>query len=167
MEIRKIKVKPLTKEGFSKFGQTIESVGEFLVTNQGISKKWNDIVELDMFYDGGTVNLSILKTKSIEFSFHQMERHNYTSQIFIPLNGKKSLVAVAPISEDAPNPDLIEIFLMGGNQGVSFSKKVWHHTLFPLDGETEYILMARGGFTGQDVEIVPFLDNICFEIQYK
>lgn len=96
-----------------------------------------------------------------------MERHLNTSQIFIPLNGGKSIVAVAPISEKFPDPYKVKAFLMEGNQGVSFYRKVWHHTLFPLNEEQDYILMMRGGNFPPDVELVKFPNNVQIKINYN
>lgn len=165
MNIRKIKPKLLTSENFKIYGEVIAPIGDFRIANQGNSKKWNNLVELDMFQNGGKVNLGILRTKNIEFSFNQMERHFFTSQIFIPLGGKRSLVAVAPSNKKRPDPNKVEVFSMKGNQGISFYCKTWHHTLFPLEGETEYVLIMRGGSFPPDVELVPFDNNIEFVIE--
>jgi ureidoglycolate lyase len=109
-----------------------------------------------MFDDREVANLGILRTAPIMTEFSKMERHHFTSQIFIPLNGKRSLVAVAPPSDVAPALDEVKIFLMEGNQGVNLFRKTWHHTLFPLDGETDYVLIQRGGDVGDDVEFAAF-----------
>ena len=165
MNIRKIKTELLTSENFKIYGEVIAPIGDFKIINQGNSKKWNNLVEFDMFRNEGKVNLGILRTKNIELSFSQMERHFFTSQIFIPLGGKRSLVAVAPSSEKKPDPNKVEVFLMEGNQGVSFYRKTWHHTLFPLEGKTEYVLIMRGGSFPPDVELVPFDNDIEFVIE--
>jgi len=165
MDIIKIKPKLLTSENFRIYGEVIAPAGNGKVVNQSKSKKWNNLVELDMFQNGGKVNLGILRTKNIEFSFNQMERHLFTSQIFIPLNGKRCLVAVAPLSEKGPDKNRVEVFLMEGSQGISLYRKIWHHTLFPLDGETEYVLIMRGGSFPLDVELVPFNNGIKFVIE--
>lgn len=164
METRKIKFNPLTKKSFEPYGEVIGKEGEHSIINQGTGKKWNNLVHFDMSHQNGMVNLGVLRTMSIPLTFSQMERHLYTSQIFIPLGGKSSLVAVAPADDNGPDPDKVEIFRVEGDQGISFNRKVWHHTLFPLEGDTDYILMMRGGFSGKDVELVPFKDGISFEI---
>lgn len=165
MDARKITVKPLTKEAFTPYGEVISKGGEHSIINQGTGKKWNELVHFDMSHENGTVNLGILRTMSIPLTFNQMERHLFTSQIFIPLGGKSSLVAVASANDKDPDPDTVEVFLMAGDQGVSFTRKVWHHTLFPLESDTDYILMMRGGFIGKDVEVVPFQNGVSFEIE--
>ncbi|WP_165972420.1 ureidoglycolate lyase [Paenibacillus piri] len=164
IEMRNVTAKPLSGKGFEKYGDVISTEGQFSVINQGTGLKWNDLVGFDMHEGGGIVNLGILRTKSIAPVFSQMERHLFTSQIFIPLGGKRSLVAVAPANDEGPDPDEVEVFVMEGNQGISFFRKTWHHTLFPLDGETEYILMMRGGNIQRDVELVPIKNNIQFTV---
>ena len=163
-KIRKVKVKPLTKDNFKQYGEVITVEGEYKIINQGNGKKWNDLVNFDMFEDGGKVNLGILRTKYLEPLFNQMERHHYTSQIFISLCQGKSLVAVAPISDKYLDLEKVEVFLMKEGQGVNFYRKVWHHSLFPLNSEQDYVLMMRGGNFPPDVELVTFEDNIYIEI---
>jgi len=163
-KIRKVKVKPLTKDNFKQYGEVISAEGEYKIINQGNGKKWNDLINFDMFEDGGKVNLGILRTKYLEPLFNQLERHHYTSQIFISLGQGKSLIAVAPISDKYPNPEKVEVFLMKGGQGVNFYRKVWHHSLFPLNGEQNYVLIMRGGNFPLDVELVSFEDNMYIEI---
>ena len=162
--MRKLCAQRLTKEQFAPYGQVICRDGECSIINQGTGQKWNNLVDFDMSHDNGTVNLGILRTTFVPLTFSEMERHLFTSQIFIPMEGKRSLVAVCPPDDNGPDPDKIKLFLLQGNEGVSFNRKVWHHTLFPLDGETDYTLMMRGGFEVKDVEVVPFRDDIHFQI---
>lgn len=163
-KIRKIKVKPLTRNNFKQYGEVIATEGDYKIINQGNGKKWNDLINFDMFEDSGKVNLGILRTKYLELLFNQMERHHYTSQIFISLGQGKSLVAAAPISEKCPDPEKVEVFLMEEGQGINFYRKVWHHSLFPLNSKQDYILIMRGGNFPPDVELVSFKDNIYIEI---
>jgi len=162
-----IQPEKLTKANFEPYGEVIEATGESKIINQGNGEKWNNLVHFDMFQDNGNVNLGILKTKYLDLEFNQMERHLYTSQIFIPLGGGKSLVTVAPVSEQYPDPQKVKAFLMEGNQGVSFNRKVWHHSLFPLNSEQDYILMMRGGKFPPDVELVKFPDNVKIKIKME
>lgn len=164
-EVITIQAEKLTKENFEEYGEVIQAKGDFKIINQGNGKKWNNLVHFDMFEDKGNVNLGLLKTKYLELIFNQMERHLYTSQIFIPLGGGNSIVCVAPVSDKYPDPQKVKAFLMEGNQGVSFYRKVWHHSLFPLKDQQEYILMMRGGNFSPDVELVNFPDNIKIRIK--
>ena len=110
-----IKPEKLTKDNFAPYGEVIEATGEFKIINQGNGKKWKNLVHFDMFQDNGNVNLGILKTKYLDFVFDQMERHFYMSQIFIPLNSNKSIIAVVPVSDQYPNSEEVRAFLMEVN----------------------------------------------------
>ena len=164
---KKVKVKQLTKDNFKLYGEVITGEGEYKIINQGNGKKWNNLVNFDMFEDGGKVNLGLLRTKYLKPVFNQMERHHYTSQIFISSGRGKSLVAVAPVSDKYPDSEKVEVFLMEEGQGISFNRKVWHHSLFPLNNEQDYILIMRGGNFALDVELVAFEDNVSIEIIFK
>ena len=166
-KITNVKVKKLNKENFKPYGEVIIAEGDYKIINQGNGKKWNNLVEFDMFENGGKVNLGILRTKYIEPIFSQMERHHHTSQIFISLGQGKSLIAVAPVSDKYPDPEKVEVFLMEEGQGISFNRKVWHHSLFPLNPEQDYVLIMRGGNFPPDVELVSFKNNIQIKINFK
>ena len=74
-------------------------------------------------------------------------------------------MVVAPSSEKEPDPNRVEVFLMEGNQGISLYHKIWHHTPFLLDGETDYVLIMRGGNFPPDVELMFFNNGIKFVIE--
>jgi ureidoglycolate lyase len=160
-----IQPEKLTKENFLPYGEVAEAKGDFKIFNQGNGKMWNNLVHFDMFHDNGDINLGILKTRYLDLQFDKMERHFYTSQIFIPLGGGKSIVAVAPVSDKYPNPNEVKVFLMENNQGVSFYRKVWHHSLFPLNNDQEYILIMRGGDFPPDVESINFPNDVQIRIK--
>ncbi|NLC77596.1 MAG: hypothetical protein GX750_08250 [Clostridia bacterium] len=153
-----IRAIPIDAKSFEPYGQVIEARGVPQIINQGTGKRYNNLAEVDMTEGTGVINLGILHTQAMEPSFNLMERHHYTSQTFIPLNGTRSLVAVAPPQLDQPQVDQIEVFILEGNQGVNFNRKTWHHTLIPIDGPGECIIMNRGGDIPDDCELVYF-DN--------
>ena len=60
----------------------------------------------------------------------QMERHEFSSQSFVPLDAGRFLVIVAP--KDAgggPNAGRSEAFVTAPGQGVTYGADVWHHPL--------------------------------------
>ncbi|ONG58691.1 hypothetical protein BKE38_02625 [Pseudoroseomonas deserti] len=85
-----------------------------------------------------------------------MERHEFSSQSFIPLGPSRSVVLVAPhAATGGPDMDRAEAFLAGRGQGVTYAANVWHHPLTVLEVPARFaVVMWRDGTVG-DEEFVP------------
>ena len=88
-----------------------------------------------------------------------LERHEFSSQTFVPLAVSRWLVVVAP---DAPagGPDAARAraFVAGPGQGITYRIGVWHHAMTVLDREAVFaVLMWRDGGAG-DEELVPLAE---------
>lgn len=60
----------------------------------------------------------------------QMERHEFSSQSFVPLDAGRFLVIVAPKdASGGPDADRAEAFVTAPGQGVTYGANVWHHPL--------------------------------------
>jgi ureidoglycolate lyase len=72
-----------------------------------------------------------------------MERHPLGSQAFFPLSRLPYLVMVAaPGKFDERS---LRLFLARQGEGVNYAKGVWHHALFALHAESDFIVVDRGG----------------------
>lgn len=82
-----------------------------------------------------------------------LERHEFSSQSFIPLDVSRWLVVVAPYGADGgPDPSRAVAFVAGPGQGVTYHMGTWHHGFTALDRPACFaILMWRDG-TGSDEE---------------
>jgi ureidoglycolate lyase len=97
-----------------------------------------------------------------------MERHAYSSQSFIPQEGGRWLVVVAPHAAAArggaagrPMPDMARAraFLARPDQGVTYGADVWHHPFTVLDREARFVIvMWRDGTRGDEefADVAPF-----------
>ncbi|WYX28337.1 ureidoglycolate lyase [Achromobacter denitrificans] len=111
---RRVVAEPLTSEGFAAFGEVVEHAGEQRRRHLSLPfahaapacrpAMWVSRVEAAIAWPCPVVLL---------------ERHPYSSQTFIPLDGASYLVAVAPDGERG-EPDLsrLRAFIASGSQGV-------------------------------------------------
>ncbi|EQD61677.1 ureidoglycolate hydrolase [mine drainage metagenome] len=73
-----------------------------------------------------------------------LERHPLSSQAFYPLDGRPFLIVVA--SESGRNsPRTIRAFRAAGDQGVSYHRNTWHHSLLALGATSRFLVVDRGG----------------------
>jgi ureidoglycolate lyase len=85
-----------------------------------------------------------------------LERHEHSSQTFIPLHVSRYLV-LATLDAPGGGPDLsrLRAFVARTGQGVTYAMGTWHHPLTVLDGPAAFaVLMWRDGSPG-DEEFVP------------
>ena len=92
--------KPLTAEGFSRYGDVIEisPENEQLSINYGRTVRHHALSEVQLSGSDDTAIMNIFSSQPAELPFKAtvMERHPLGSQAFIPLSGHSYLVAVAP-----------------------------------------------------------------------
>lgn len=81
-----------------------------------------------------------------------LERHEFSSQSFVPLSVSRWLVIVAPIAPGGgPDASSARAFLAGPEQGITFRAGTWHHGLTVLDRPASFaIFMWRDGSAGDE-----------------
>ncbi len=85
-----------------------------------------------------------------------LERHEFSSQTFMPLDVARWLVVVAPhAAAGGPDRAAVKAFVATGRQGVTYRPNTWHHGLTVLDRPGRFaVFMWRDGGPG-DEEFVP------------
>jgi ureidoglycolate lyase len=85
-----------------------------------------------------------------------LERHEFSSQTFLPLEAGRLVVIVCPHAASS-GPDLagVRAFIARPDQGVTYGMNTWHHPLIVLDRPARLaVFMWRDGASG-DEEFVP------------
>lgn len=143
----KLKVEKLTKEAFAPFGQVIEmDVGKSFLINEGHTRRYHELAEVDVADGGGNAIFSIFKSSRREFPIEikMMEHHPLGSQAFMPMQAAEWLVVVSE-GIDIPTAETCRAFLASASQGVQYGKGVWHHPLLTLVPEQDFWVVDRGG----------------------
>jgi len=142
---------PLTKEAFAPFGDVID------VPDTAGRTYYEDA--LGNLRPAAHASLSVsLKAETPERPLRSdyLERHEFSSQTFMPLDVSRYLIVVAPHAA-AGGPDFagVRAFIATGKQGVTYRANTWHHGLTVLDRPGRFaVFMWRDGGTG-DEEFVP------------
>jgi ureidoglycolate lyase len=141
---------PLTKEAFAPFG---------------------DVIDVPMqagrnYYDDALGNLRGHAKPSLSMTFRVptpdrplkselMERHEFSSQTFVPVDVARWLIVVAPhAATGGPDMAAARAFIADGQQGVTYKPNTWHHGLTTLDKPGRFaVFMWRAG--SKDEEFVP------------
>ncbi len=145
---------PLTKQAFAPFGDVIDMPQEAGRT----------------YYEDALGNLRGNARPSLSLSLKPptpdrplkselMERHEFSSQTFIPVGAARWLIVVAPHAtphggKARPDMAAARAFIATGRQGVTYKPNTWHHGLTTLDEAGRFaVFMWRAGT--QDEEFVP------------
>jgi ureidoglycolate lyase len=142
---------PLTKQAFAPFGEVID------VPDAAGRTYYEEALGNLRPQAHPSLSLS-LKTETADRPLRAelLERHEFSSQTFVPIDVGRWLIVVAPHAA-AGGPDLVGVkaFIATGKQGVTYRPNTWHHGLTVLDRPGRFaVFMWRTGSKG-DEEFVP------------
>ena len=142
---------PLSREAFAAFGDVID------IPDEAGRTYYDDA--LGNLRPGARASLSaILKAETPERPLRAdlLERHEFSSQTFVPVDVARWLIVVAPHAAGG-GPDLagVRAFVATGKQGITYKPNTWHHGLTVLDRPGRFaVFMWLDGSAG-DEEFVP------------
>ena len=150
---------PLTREAFAPFGDVInlpEAPGRTYYSDA-----------LGNLRAEARASLSLsLKAESADRPLRSdyLERHEFSSQTFVPLDAERWLIVVAPhAASGGPDVSGMKAFVATGRQGVTYRADTWHHGLTVLDRPGRFaVFMWLDGSKGDEefVSVPPFTVRI-------
>ncbi|MGE0314217.1 MAG: ureidoglycolate lyase [Lautropia sp.] len=158
--MRTIRTEPISARAFEPFGELLEAPAHPGRTyfNRALG---NARASAPL-----SLSLSRLEpTPARSLDVQMLERHEFSSQSFLPLDASRYLVIVAPHAAGPhPDPDAIRAFVVPGHQGISYAMNVWHHGMVVLDRPARFaVVMWRDGGAG-DEQFVPLDRPVRVEI---
>ncbi len=138
-----IAIEPLTRESFAPYGQLI-AAGDGA---PDYARPTLDVWHLDYASDA-PFRIQIMRYSHKPMVFSRLERHQCVTEGRVPLNGARSVLAVAGAtardSLAAPDSGTLRAFLLDGSAGLMFKPGVWHSLdCFPLEPpHADYALMS-------------------------
>ena len=161
-----IQIQLLTSENFARFGEVISCQGnDYFHINDAHTERYHALVMTEIIGDA-KAGISIfrnIKSTQIPFEISMLERHPNGSQAFIPMQGQKFLIIVAP-SLDTDTPDLSQLcaFITDGTQGINYRAGTWHHPLLTLEAPSDFAVVDRIG-TGHNCDVYQFPETFKIE----
>lgn len=150
---------PLTQDAFAAFGDVI------VVPTEAGRTYHEDALGNLRAHARPSVSVSLKpETRERPFRAELLERHEFSSQTFMPLDVARYLVVVAPHAA-AGGPDVANVraFIATGAQGVTYKANTWHHGLTTLDrpGRFAIFMFRDGGAADEEfVPVAPFTIRI-------
>ena len=146
----KLVPEPLTAEAFAPFGRVLSAPAQ--------PGRISASDCLQNLRPGARVQLTLSTAapKTLPLVSKVMERHEFSSQTFMPLDASSYVVVVAPHSDGRRRPDMgrARAFLVRGDQGISYGADVWHHPMTALDREARFAVLMWTDGTSEDEEFI-------------
>jgi len=146
-----IVAEPLAAEAFTPFGQVIDGLSApgRVFFNEALGN-----ARPGAKFDLSLALLNPLPQLPLEAKI--LERHEFSSQTFLPLRVARYLVIVAPAAADGgPDVSGARAFVARGRQGITYRMNTWHHGLTVLDEPAEFAVLMWCDGTKGDEEFRP------------
>lgn len=155
MDLASLHVTPMTREAFGPFGRLVAcpGQGEPRGVNEGTAERWDAQVHCDNPRPNATLNVATFqaRARALPFDLVTLERHPFSTQIFVPLHAARYVVVVAEGTASEPGP--LHAFLVPGHIGIAYAANVWHHTLIVLDAPASFACFVYEDGSAGDCEV--------------
>ena len=155
-----IKAKPLISEDFAPFGQVLTGHGRG-------PERLAYAARMENRRAHAKPNMTFMRIKPVKtpVRIKAFERHCYSNQTFIPLNGIRHLIVVCPSTvSGAPDISKLIAFTAEGSQAVNYNAGVWHAPRSPLEEPGEFIMFRWDDGSDDDMELFPMATEIEVDI---
>jgi len=129
-----------------------------VAANSQTAQRWNFLAKYQRLNAASQSNLCLfdvqaqVKKGQTNFEVKLLERHNFSTQAFVPMSEQRFLVLVA---RGAAEPDLstLRAFVTNGQQGVTYHPGVWHHPLVAMDVQSQFFCLIDEELSSKDCDI--------------
>ena len=151
-----VKAKPLKPESFLPFGQVLMGSRQPPERIPFAAK-----IENHRVYAKLNITYIHMESNDLPVKIDTLERHLYSNQIFVPLNGTRHLIVVCPPTKDkGPNCSDPEAFIAEGYQAINYYAGTWHAPRTSIGAPGEFIMMRWDDGTDEDEEFRMLSDVI-------
>lgn len=145
-----ITAESISSESFQPFGDVLEApieIGRAYFNSRLANHRTSAHCSLSVTH--------IAETGGFPLTATEMERHEFSSQSFIPIDVSRYLIVVAPSLESGqPDHQSAKAFLVPGNIGITYGANVWHHPISVLDRPGRFAVLMWLDGSDQDEEFV-------------
>lgn len=155
-----MRARPLTGERYRPFGAVLAAYGGTRPrkANMGTARRWDRLAPLENRRPGAKANLSVFRCapfKGKTFSVKLLERHQHSTQVFLPLPGAARFLIVVARGGKKPDLKTLQAFVMRGPQGLTYKPGTWHHPMVALDRPSDLACLVYEDGTRGDCEVFP------------
>lgn len=155
---RSLKLEPLTAAAFAPYGDVMEPPAP------GERPQIDATLRAIDGADAPVLAFNNAAPHALPIEATQMERHNRSSQCFVPLDVARWVLMVAPDVDGKPDETRLRAFVVRGDQAVNYHLGTWHHPLRVLDRPGRFsVLMWTTGRKPDDEEWATLAQPVMLE----
>ena len=144
----RLRLVPLTQEACAPYGQVLMAQNS---TPERV--EWAALVENGRHEARANIAYMSLEPEPYPIQIMELERHPFSHQMFVPLNGTNHLVLVCPSHQDgSPNISASVAFHAAGGQTVNYNANIWHAPRTVLNEQGAFIMLRWDCKTADDTE---------------
>jgi ureidoglycolate lyase len=156
---RVLRLEPLTADAFAPFGDVVEppALGDRVSLLETLGGTDGAAMARLSFSHAAPLPLPLVA--------RQMERHNRSSQCFVPMEAGRWVVIAAPDAGGRPDMAGLRGFVARPDQAVNYHRGVWHHPSRVLDRAARFVVfMWTTGETALDEEWATLPEPVTLEL---
>ncbi|KAG0246734.1 ureidoglycolate hydrolase [Mortierella sp. GBAus27b] len=167
----------ITNENFAQWGQVVrmpDADPNAVQVNQGTASKYSHLAQIVNLRPSttdtanpnptlapATANVAIFKCyKPVtvqQFEIKLLERHSYSSQMFLPMggdgNGSYVLVTAENGPDDKPVLSTLQAYRCNSTLGINYKPNVWHHPMIVIEKPVQFMTFTHeSGVALEDCE---------------
>jgi len=130
--------------------------------NAGTALRYDHLGALENLRpDQAAPNLCVFRVQpsaASPFFIRRLERHRYSTQLFVPMAGAGRYLVIVCEGRDTPDLRTLRAFVALTEQGITYRPGIWHHPLIALDRLTDFACLVHEDGThsdGEEREIAP------------
>lgn len=153
-----LEARPLTQDAFAPFGDVLTGLDA-----AGGPERKEFAARFQNLRPAAKPNLTFMRVpiETGDVVVRALERHRFSNQVFVPLNGTRHLAVVCPSTlTGAPDIPRLEAFVASGAQAINYAADVWHAPRMALGTPGEFIMFRWDDGSPSDTELLPLEDEI-------
>ena len=162
----------LTQKDYAAYGDVISARPDIspVSANMGTAARYNSLTKLEnLRSDQAEANVCLYHCEPQivrpvdQFTVRLLERHFFSTQIFVPMNASRYLVIVC-LGKDRPDLSTLRAFLASSAQGITYKPGIWHHPLVAMDTPTDFACVVWENGSAGDCETVDLMTPLVVKI---
>ena len=165
-----VKAVALNRNAYRSYGCVIAADDElsWCPANMGTSRRFNHLASVEnLRHDKAKLNLCIFSCtppKQLPLEVNLLEKHAYSTQVFIPIDAQARFLVIVCLGEGQPDLSTLAAFVAEGAEGISRFPGVWHYPMTALDKTTDFSCLVYENGTRDDCTVHRFEAPILIEV---
>lgn len=155
----RIEAQPLALVDYAPFGAIVEArASEPRAANHGMARAWDALAVLESTRPEARCTASLFRClahRDATLEVRWLERHAFSTQMFVPMRVSRYLVVVAK-GGDAPDLSTLAAFVVEGARAITYHPGIWHHPMIALDEDGDFANVIFGDGSARDCDEVAF-----------